>query len=249
MFRLDGKIALVTGSGGGLGVGISRALSGQGAHVVINDLDEARAERTAASLRADGLSASSAPFDVTAGEAATDAIAKIVRDVGPIDILVNNAGNSGGQAFQQKPFVELLPAQWQPFIDVNLMGVLHCTRAVLPGMADRGWGRVITISSTAGRIGGSINVAIYGAAKAGAAHFMRHLALEVARQGITANNIALGFMTTTNEDFNQMMAPRIPTGRIGTGDDAGAAAVYLASNEAAWVTGATLVVDGGSTPF
>jgi len=249
MFRLDGKIALVTGSGGGLGVGIVRALAGQGAHVVVNDLDAGRAEATAESLRRDGLTATSAPFDVTAGDAVAETIARVSRDVGPIAILINNAGNSGGHVFQQKPFAELLPEQWQPFIDVNLMGVLHCTRAVIGGMSERRWGRVITISSTAGRIGASINVAIYGAAKAGAAHFMRHLSQEVARDGVTANVIALGFMNTVNEEFNRVMAPTIPVGRVGTGDDVGAAAVYLASEEAAWVTGATLVVDGGSTPF
>ena len=249
MFRLDGKIALVTGSGGGLGVGIAQALAGQGAHVIVNDLYPARAEATAESLALAGFRATAAPFDVTDGDAAAETIVRLSRDIGPIDILVNNAGNSGGHVFQQKPFAELLPSQWQPFIDVNLMGVLHCTRAVIGGMSERRWGRVITISSTAGRVGASINVSIYGAAKAGAAHFMRHLSQEVARDGVTANNISLGFMNTANEEFNRKMAPKIPVGRVGTGDDVGAAAVYLASNEAAWVTGSTLVVDGGSTPF
>jgi NAD(P)-dependent dehydrogenase (short-subunit alcohol dehydrogenase family) len=249
MFRLDGKIALVTGSGGGLGVDIARMLASQGAHVVVNDLERGRAEATAEALRAEGLKASSAPFDVTDGDAVTAAIAQIATGIGPIDILINNAGNAGGQVFQQRPFAELLPEQWRPFIDVNLMGVLHCTRAVINGMIGRGWGRVITISSTAGRVGGAINVSIYGAAKAGAAHFMRHLALEVARQGVTANVISLGFMNTVGEEFDRAVAPTIPMGRTGTGQDVGAAVVYLASEEANWVTGATLVVDGGSTPF
>ncbi len=249
MFRLDRKVALVTGSGSGLGAGIARALAGQGAHVVVNDLDPARADAMAENLALAGFRASAAPFDVTAGDAVTDAIARVERDVGPVDILINNAGNSGGHLFAQKPFAELLPEQWQPFIAVNLMGVLHCTRAVIGPMSARGWGRVITISSTAGRVGASINVSIYGAAKAGAAHFMRHLSQEVAKDGVTANTIALGFMNTMSEDYCRQVIPQIPVGRVGTGDDAGAAAVYLASNEAAWVTGATLVVDGGLTPF
>ena len=129
------------------------------------------------------------------------------------------------------------------------MGVLHCTRAVIGGMSDRGWGRVITISSTAGRVGASINVSIYGAAKAGAAHFMRHLSQEVGRQGVTANVIALGFMDNVGGKTMEKVLPTIPVGRAGSPQDAAAAVVFLASTEAAWITGATLVVDGGSTPF
>jgi NAD(P)-dependent dehydrogenase (short-subunit alcohol dehydrogenase family) len=249
MFRLDGKIALVTGSGSGIGAGIARTLAGQGAHVVINDLDPDRAGAMAETLRGAGLQASAAPFDVTSAEAVADGIARAAREIGPLDILINNAGNSGGQTFRQKPFAELLPEHWTPFIAVNLMGVLHCTHAVIGGMSARGWGRIITISSTAGRIGASINVSIYGAAKAGAAHFMRHLSQEVGRQGITANVIALGFMDNVGEETARAVIPMIPVGRAGSSEDAGAAAVYLASNEASWVTGATLVLDGGHTPF
>jgi NAD(P)-dependent dehydrogenase (short-subunit alcohol dehydrogenase family) len=249
MFRLDGKVALITGSGSGLGSGIARALAGQGAHVVVNDLDPAKADAMAEALALSGFRATSLPFDVTAGDAVAKAVARLAQEAGPVDILVNNAGNSGGRAFAQKPFAELLPEEWQPFIAVNLMGVLHCTRAVIGPMIARGWGRVITISSTAGRVGGSINVSIYGAAKAGAMHFMRHLSQEVAKDGITANTIALGYMNTMSEDYCRKVIPQIPAGRVGTGDDVGAASVYLASNEAAWVTGTTMVVDGGLTPF
>jgi NAD(P)-dependent dehydrogenase (short-subunit alcohol dehydrogenase family) len=249
MFRLDGKIALITGSGAGLGVGIARAMGGQGARVVINDMDPALATETAKALTAEGFAASAMPFDVTDGEAVKDGIDRIAAEVGPIDILVNNAGNMGGQRYVPKPFAQTLPEFWHPFIAVNLMGVLYCTHAVIGGMSARGFGRVITVSSTAGRVGKSINVAIYGAAKAGAAHFMRHLSQEVAADGVTANVISLGFMNTMSGPFAEKILPQVPAGRFGTPEDLGAAAVYLASTEAAWVTGATLVVDGGYTPF
>jgi NAD(P)-dependent dehydrogenase (short-subunit alcohol dehydrogenase family) len=249
MFRLDGKIALITGSGAGLGVGIARAMGGQGARVIVNDMDPTLAAETAETLNAEGLVASAVAFDVTDGEAVKDGVAQVEAEVGPIDILVNNAGNMGGRRYVPTPFAETLPEFWHPFIAVNLMGVLYCTHAVLGGMARRKFGRVITVSSTAGRIGKSINVSVYGAAKAGAAHFMRHLSQEVAADAITANVISLGFMNTMSGPFAEKILRQVPAGRLGTPEDLGAAAVYLASNEAAWVTGATLVVDGGYTPF
>jgi NAD(P)-dependent dehydrogenase (short-subunit alcohol dehydrogenase family) len=249
MFRLDGKIALVTGSGAGLGVGILRTMARQGARVVVNDMNPALAEDTAGKLVAEGLQASAVPFDVTDGEAVKDGIARIGRDVGPIDILVNNAGNMGGRSYVPTPFAQTLPEFWHPFIAVNLMGVLYCTHAVISGMSARGWGRVITVSSTAGRVGKSINVSVYGAAKAGAAHFMRHLSQEVAKDGVTANVISLGFMNTMSGPFAEKILPSVPIGRFGTPEDLGAATVFLASEEASWITGQTLVVDGGYTPF
>ena len=249
MFRLDGKIALVTGSGAGLGVGVARTLCRQGAHVVINDMNADLAEVTSASLRAEGFAASAAPFDVTDRDAVIAAIDRIEADIGPIAILVNNAGNAGGQKYTPKPFAEMPPELWERFIAVNMTGVMNCTQAVIARMAERRYGRVITVSSTAGRVGKSINVSVYGAAKAGAAHLMRHLSQEVAKDGVTANIISLGFMNTMSGPFAEKILPQVPAGRFGTPDDLGAAVVYLASEEAAWVTGATLVVDGGYTPF
>jgi 3-oxoacyl-[acyl-carrier protein] reductase len=141
------------------------------------------------------------------------------------------------------------PELWDRFIAVNMTGVMNCTQAVIARMTGRGYGRVITVSSTAGRVGKSINVSVYGAAKAGAAHLVRHLSQEVAKDGVAANVISLGFMNTTSEAFAANIAPQIPVGRVGTPDDLAAAVIYLASDEASWVTGATLVVDGGYTPF
>jgi 3-oxoacyl-[acyl-carrier protein] reductase len=249
MFRLDGKIALVTGSGGGLGVGVARALCKQGAHVVVNDMNAELAEETAGKLRSEGFAASAAPFDVTQRDAVMEAVARIEADTGPIAILVNNAGNAGGQKYKPTPFADMPPELWDCFIAVNMTGVMNCTQAVIARMTGRGYGRVITVSSTAGRVGKSINVSVYGAAKAGAAHLMRHLSQEVAKDGVTANVISLGFMNTMSEAFAAKIVPQIPAGRVGTPDDLAAAVIYLASDEASWVTGATLVVDGGYTPF
>jgi NAD(P)-dependent dehydrogenase (short-subunit alcohol dehydrogenase family) len=249
MFKFDGKIALITGAGRGLGVGLARALGRQGARVIINDFDPERAKNTVAVLRGEGIQAWAAPFDVTSWDAVSEGIGRASKEVGPIDILVNNAGNAGAGFFHQKPFADTLPDDWQPFIAVNLIGVLNCTRQVIGGMCERRWGRVITVSSDAGREGNAINVSIYGASKAGATHFMRHLSQEVARFGVTANSVALGLMNTVGEEWAKPLMSHIPVGRLGTPEDLGAACVYLASEEASWVTGSLMTVDGGACPF
>ena len=247
MFRLDGKIALVTGAGRGAGLGIIRTLAKQGAHVVVNDIDPAAAAAAAEALRTAGGRATPVVFDVTVWESVRAAVAQVVREVGPIDILVNNAGNAGSQPMQLKLFVEMAPEDWQPFIAVNLLGVLNCTHAVLRGMCERGWGRIITISSGSGQVARPPGASLYGAAKAGGAHFMRHLSQEVARSGVTANVISLGMMNHLPEEFTAPVIRTIPIGRLGTPEDIGAAVLFLASEEASWITGATLAVDGGGT--
>ncbi len=242
IFDLTGRVAVVTGAGQGVGAGVAGALAGQGAHVLVNDLVGDRAEAVAAELGERGLAADPLPFDVTDPAAVGDALAG--RHV---DILVNNAGNSGGHMMQPRPFVETDPDEWEAPLAVNLGGVMHCTHAVLGGMVDRGWGRVIGIVSGAGTVGVAIGVAAYSAGKGGAAGLLRSVALEVARTGVTVNSIALGLMNNTGgSGITDGLARAIPTGRLGTPDDVGALCVYLASEEASWMIAQTIPLAGGS---
>lgn len=243
MFDLSGRLAVVTGGGQGIGAGTARYLAAQGARVLVNDYHADRAQNTAEALAKDGLEASPLPFDVTDREAVVAALGGL-----EIDIVVNNAGNGGATTMQPSPFRDMDPAQWASPIDVNLHGVMNTTHAVLKGMCDRGFGRLITISSGAGVVGLPIGVAPYGAGKAGASSFMRHMAIENARLGVTANSIALGMMQmteVTNSELVDRLARTVPVGRLGTGDDLGPAVVWLASNEASFVTGQTIHVNGG----
>jgi NAD(P)-dependent dehydrogenase (short-subunit alcohol dehydrogenase family) len=242
MFDLTGKVALVTGAGQGVGEGIARTLADQGAHVVVNDVVVDRARAVADSVAAAGGRASVAAFDVTDLAAVRDA----VRGAGDVDILVNNAGNGGVEQLAVKPFRELEPEQWEGPIRVNLYGVLHCCKAVIDGMCARGWGRVITISSGAGTAGVGIGVSPYSAGKGGAISFTRSLALEVARDGVTANTLAIGLMGHPDPSVTAGLARAIPVGRTGEPGDIAAACVWLASEEASWVTGQTIQINGGS---
>jgi len=243
MFDLSGKSAVVTGAGQNVGAGIARALAAQGATVHVNDIVDERAQQTVDQITASGGSASSTPFDVTDYDAVTDAIASI----GTVDILVNNAGNGGAEGMGLTQFRDSEPAGWMGAINVNLFGVLHCSRAVINGMCERSFGRVITISSGAGITGLRIGVSPYAAGKGGAIAFMRHLAMENARFGVTANSLALGLMQPENSGPVDALAKQIPVGRTGTPDDVGFGCVYLASNEASWITGQTIHLDGGAT--
>ena len=243
MFDLSGRTAVVTGAGQNVGAGIARLLAAQGATVHVNDIVEARAADTVAQINAAGGSAAVAPFDVTNYDAVTDAMDAI----GAVDILVNNAGNGGAEGMGLTQFRDSEPAGWMGAINVNLFGVLHCSRAVINGMCERGFGRVITISSGAGITGLRIGVSPYAAGKGGAIAFMRHLAMENARDGVTANSLALGLMQPENSGPVDALAKQIPVGRTGTPDDVGHACVYLASDEASWITGQTIHLDGGAT--
>jgi NAD(P)-dependent dehydrogenase (short-subunit alcohol dehydrogenase family) len=244
MFDLSGRVALVTGAGQGVGAGIARQLAASGAAVAVNDLEEARARETAAALVADGARAAAFAFDVADFESVAVGVGEIERELGPLVILVNNAGVPAGMGMTK--FRETSPEDWRPYVDTNLYGVMNCCKAVIDGMCERGHGRVITISSGAGVIGTGIGVSAYGAGKGGGLAFMRHLALESASSGVTANCVALGLMNNVPEEAVPMLAASIPVGRLGTPDEVGAFCVYLASDEASWMTGQTLQLNGGS---
>jgi NAD(P)-dependent dehydrogenase (short-subunit alcohol dehydrogenase family) len=241
VFDLTGRVALVTGAGQHVGAGIARALAAQGARVAVNDIVEDRAAAVAAETG--GVAAL---FDVTDLAAVTAGVAEVTERLGPVDILVNNAGNAGAHQMRMTPFREMDPSQWMAPINVNLFGVLNCTHAVVAGMCERGFGRVITISSGAGTTGIPIGVSTYGAGKGGAISFMRHLAVENARLGVTANTVALGLMQPGAEDSTAALARQIPVGRTGRPEDVGPLCVYLASDEAGWITGQTIELNGGA---
>jgi NAD(P)-dependent dehydrogenase (short-subunit alcohol dehydrogenase family) len=243
MFDLHGRVALVTGAGQNVGEGIALALAERGARVAVNDVVADRSRSVAGRIQASGGQAVAVPFDVTD----LTEVCAAVDALGPVDILVNNAGNGGAERMSVAPFVDLEPAAWEGPIRVNLYGVLHCCHAVVKGMCQRGWGRVITISSGAGTSGVNIGVTPYSAGKGGGLAFTRSLALEVAAQGVTANSVAIGLMGVAGEaGLTARLARAIPVGRTGSPEDVAAVCVWLASHEAAWVTGQTVQVNGGS---
>ena len=241
MFDLGGRTALITGAGQGIGEGVARALAGNGATVVVNDLVADRASAVVDGIVRDGGRATVLPFDVTD----LGAVVAAVDSVGAVDILVNNAGNGGARPMALQQFRDMDPSAWDGPIKVNLYGVLNCCKAVVDGMCVRGWGRIITISSGAGTGGTKIGVAPYSAGKGGGIAFTRTLALEVAAHGVTANTLALGLMDVGDPDVRAMLVRGIPVGRTGTPDDVAAACVWLASDEASWVTAQTIQINGG----
>ena len=247
---LTGRRALVTGAGQGVGAAVAALLAEAGATVAVNDLVAERAEQQAARLRGAGGDACAAPFDVTD----FDQVATAIDRLGGVDILLNNAGNAGGDSWPgMAPFVETSPADWEPFLAVNLYGVMHCVRAALPAMIDKGWGRIVTIISDASRVG-EPNMAVYAAAKAGAAGLMRSVANEVGRHGVTANNISLGTIRTPltesswAEADERQVAARLrgyAIARPGQPDDVAALVGYLVSPASSWITGQTIPLNGG----
>lgn len=250
-FALGGRRALVTGAGQGVGEGIAHELAALGAEVLVNDYFADRARTVADAITAAGGRATPLPFDVTDHGAVTTAI----TGAGGVDVLVNNAGNAGPDGFGAlDPFVATHPDDWARYFDVNLYGVMNCTHAALPAMIDAGWGRVVTMISDAGRVGEAY-MATYAAAKAGAAGFGRAVAHEVARHGITVNNIALGTMLTPltapmyeNPDFadrRKAILSDYLVRRPGEPADAAWLVAALVSPRASWVTGQTIPLNGG----
>jgi NAD(P)-dependent dehydrogenase (short-subunit alcohol dehydrogenase family) len=246
MLDLTGKTAFVTGAGQNVGAGIARVLAGQGAVVVVNYLRIERAQETVAAITDAGGRAHAVGFDVTDYDAVVSGVVAAELVLGPIDILINNAGNGGAERMAPVQFRDSDPASWRGPIDVNLYGVMNCSRAVINGMCERGWGRIVTIASGAGVVGLRIGVSAYGGGKGGAIGFMRHLALENARAGVTANTLAIGLMPVSDPTVTKAIARSIPVGRIGKPEDIGYACAYLVSKEAEYVTGQTIHVNGGS---
>lgn len=245
-FSLAGRVALITGSARGIGWGIAQSVAAAGAHVVINDLDEATVAGRAQELRAAGFSASHAAFDITDEAAVAASVARLAALAGPVDILVNNAGIQ-----RRKLFHEFTYAEWRAVIDTHLNGSFLVTRAVVPGMMERRFGRIVMIGSIAVQQPKQA-ISAYAAAKGGLNALVRALAAELGPHGITANAIAPGFIATeftsalqADEAFTASMLARVPSGRWGQPTDLAPAVIYLASAAGAFVNGSTLTVDGG----
>ena len=247
---LTGRRVLVTGGGQGVGRGIVHGFATAGAEVVVNDVSAERAAEVVQEVLERGERARPAVFDVTDYTAVRSA----VDELGGVDVLINNAGNGGTAGFPGRgEFAQSEPADWEPYLGVNLYGVMHCSRAVLPSMVSKQWGRIVTVVSDAGRTG-DVNAAAYSAAKAGAAGLTRALARETGRHGITVNNISLGTMRTplteqlwsdpTNELAKAMLKSYVVR-RPGMPEDVAPLAVFLASPQASWITGQTYPVNGG----
>jgi 3-oxoacyl-[acyl-carrier protein] reductase len=241
MFRLDGKAALVTGASGGIGAAIARALHAQGAKVVLSGTRQERLEELAENL-GDGAFVCSADLRDAAEPTALVEAAEQVA--GPLHILVNNAAMT-----RDMLALRMSDLDWQAVLDIDLSAPFRLARAVLRGMIRRRAGRIINISSIVGATGNA-GQANYAAAKAGLVGMSKSLALEVASRGITVNVVSPGFVDTAMTEVlsdaqKAKLAEQIPLGRIGQPDDIAGAVIYLASDAAAWVTGATLHVNGG----
>jgi 3-oxoacyl-[acyl-carrier protein] reductase len=243
---LTGRVALVTGAGSatGLGNAIARSLAAAGARVVLADVDVEGARRNAAAI---GETATAVAMDVTA----EDSVVAAVAAAGPVDILVNNAGIT-----QRKAIWDLTTEEFDHLLAINLRGSFLCFKAVVAGMMERRWGRLIWISSVAGKQGGGIiGTAHYAASKAGLIGLCQAAARELGPYGITSNAIAPGFILTgigaqsigpeKEREVDQMISATAPLRRSGLPDDVAAAALFLASEEASYVTGEVMDVNGG----
>lgn len=253
---LSGQIAFVTGAGQGAGRAIALTLARHNAGgIAVNDAVQERAAAVAAEIEAMGVPARAVAADVGDHAAAHAAIAN-AADLGPVTILVNNAGNAGPNATMglSPLFWETEPSDWDRYFRTNLRGVMNCCHAALPGMVAVGKGRIVTIVSDAGRVG-EARMAAYAAAKAGAAGFVRAIAREAGRFGITANAISLSTLEPPLDDAAkaqflasdraQAHVSRYVIRRFGKPDDVAHMALFLCSGAAAWITGQTYPVNGG----
>lgn len=241
MFDLSGKTALVTGATGGIGGAIAKALHAQGAHVGISGRNKDKLDALAGEL---GERVSVLPADLSSDEAITELVKNAEDAMGQIDILVNNAGLT-----RDNLSMRMKDEEWQEVIDVNLSAPFKLAKAVQRGMMKRRHGRIVNIASVVG-VTGNPGQCNYVASKAGMIGWSKAMGQEVASRGITVNCVAPGFIATAmtdalNEDQKAAINTKIPAGKMGASEDIAAAAVYLASDEAAYVTGHTVHVNGG----
>jgi acetoacetyl-CoA reductase len=241
------KIALVTGGVGGIGTAICKRLAQDGHFVVANYGIPGTETKWQASMAASGLNGSSSALafgDVTKYEAMAEMVGKITAEHGPVDILVNCAGITRDTTFRK-----MSPEQWHAVIDTNLTSVFNVTRQVIDSMLERGWGRIINISSVNG-IRGQFGQTNYSAAKAGILGFTKALAQEVVKKGVTVNAISPGYVATEmvmaiREDVRAQIVAQIPAGRLAMPEEVADSVAFLASDKAAYITGANLSVNGG----
>lgn len=244
--RFEGKVAIVTGAGGGMGEVIAAAFASQGACVGVNDVDAEAAQRVVGRIVEHGGKALSIPADVTDSARIEQMVSRTVEAFGSVDILVNNAG-----VLYSTPVDEISEDEWDRVLDVNLKGVFLCSLAVLPVMKSRKSGKIVNMSSSAGRTTSDLGGAHYTAAKAGVLGFSRHLAREMAGHGINVNAICPGMIDTpmTRVDaFKDRLGhfvDLIPMHRMGEPAEAADLVLFLASDEASYITGATVDLNGG----
>jgi NAD(P)-dependent dehydrogenase (short-subunit alcohol dehydrogenase family) len=247
-FRLDGKVAIVTGASRGLGRAIAAALAEAGADVVVTARSEGALEETAGAIRKHGRRALAVVCDVHNSQSIAAMVERAMAEFGRIDVLINNAG--GGE---MKPLLEMSEEEWLRIIDLNVNSTFRLCKAVGPHMIARRRGRIINMSSMYGLIGEK-KVAAYCAAKGALIQLTRALALEWAEYNITVNGLAPGYIYTErtsrvfdNPDLAPLFTSRIPLGRVGQPGELGPLVVYLASDASDFMTGSVIVIDGGQT--
>jgi 3-oxoacyl-[acyl-carrier protein] reductase len=245
MQTLNDQVAVVTGAGHGIGRSIASVLAGEGARVVIADVDAEASGRTAAAMVREGKEAIAVPCDVTQRASVEGLAAAVLSAWGRIDILAANAG-----IYPTAELAAIDDALWGRVMDINVKGALHAIQACTPAMIEREYGRIVLTSSITGPITGQAGYAPYGASKAAMLGLMRSAAVELARSGVTVNAVMPGNIETpglraTSDENQRAQLSSIPMGRFGTTKDVGWAVRFLASPEAGYVTGQTLIVDGG----